>query len=132
MKQQHESDLNNPKERFVWAFRGIEYKGSPIAMAEPVVETFSEHLSKCGFIHVSQLEELADEYGNLSLYDFPYEQEIHYQPPVQGQDHLMNLAGRWQSVSEPIQKSRVEIAKLFTPAEREELLQAFREDGMNV
>lgn len=132
MKQQHESDLENPRERFGWAFRGIEYKGSPIAMAEPVVETFSEHLSRCGFIHVSQLEELADEHGVLHLSDIPYEQEIHYQPPVQGQDHLMNLAGGWKPISEPIQQSRVEIAKLFSPAEREELIKAFREDGMDV
>lgn len=132
MKDQKDTDFNNPKERFVWAFRGIEYKGSPIAMAEPVLEAFSDHLSKCGFIHVSQLEDMADEYGNLSLYGFPHTQQIHYQPPVQGQDHGLNLSGKWQPVTEPIKESRVNIAKLFSPAEREELIQAFREDGMDV
>lgn len=132
MKDQKDTDFNNPKERFVWAFRGIEYKGSPIAMAEPVLEAFSDHLSKCGFIHVSQLEDMADEHGNLSLYGFPHTQLIHYQPPVQGQDHGLNLSGKWQSVTEPIKESRVNIAKLFSPAEREELIQAFREDGMDV
>lgn len=133
MKDQKDTDFNNPKERFVWAFRGIEYKGSPIAMAEPVLEAFSEHLTKCGFIHVSQIEEILStmEYGSEILDQLP-EQQIHYQPPVQGQDHGLNLSGRWQSVTDPIKESRVNIAKLFSPAEREELIQAFREDGMDV
>lgn len=121
MKTQAETDFNNPKERFGWAFRGIKYGDHVMAIADPIVEQWSEHLSACGFIHVSQLEGLVD--------SIPFKQQIHYQPPVEGQDSAMNLAGQWQSVDKPLQESRVDIASMFTAPERELLIQQWREDG---
>lgn len=129
MKTQAETDFNNPKERFGWAFRGIRYGDHTMSIAEPIVEQWSEHLSACGFIHVSQLDDLVDEYGFMSLYDFPFKQQIHYQPPVEGQDHGLNAAGKWQSVDEPIQESRVDILQKLNNTEKAVLAERLREEG---
>lgn len=121
MKTQAETDFNNPKERFGWAFRGIKYGDHTMSIAEPIVEQWSEHLSACGFIHVSQLEGLVD--------DLPFKQQIHYQPPVEGQDHGLNAAGKWQSVDEPIKESRVDILKKLNNTEKAVLAERLREEG---
>lgn len=121
MKTQAETDFNNPKERFGWAFRGIKYGDHTMTIAEPIVEQWSEHLSACGFIHVSQLGELADK--------VPFKQQIHYQPPVEGQDHGLNAAGKWQSVDEPIKESRVDILQRLNNTEKAVLAERLREEG---
>lgn len=121
MKTQAETDFNNPKERFGWAFRGIKYGDHTMSIAEPIVEQWSEHLSACGFVHVSQLEGLVD--------DLPFKQQIHYQPPVEGQDHGLNAAGKWQSVDEPIQESRVDILQKLNNTEKAVLAERLREEG---
>lgn len=121
MKTQAETDFNNPKERFGWAFRGIRYGDHTMSIAEPIVEQWSEHLSACGFVHVSQLEGLVD--------DLPFKQQIHYQPPVEGQDHGLNAAGKWQSVDEPIQESRVDILQKLNNTEKAVLAERLREEG---
>lgn len=121
MRTQAETDFNNPKERFGWAFRGIKYGDHIMAIADPIVEQWSEHLSACGFIHVSQLEGLVD--------NLPFKQEIHYQPPVEGQDHGLNAAGQWQSVDEPIKESRVDILQHLNNTEKAVLADRLREEG---
>lgn len=121
MKTQAETDFNNPKERFGWAFRGIRYGDHTMSIAEPIVEQWSEHLSACGFVHVSQLEGLVD--------DLPFKQQIHYQPPVEGQDHGLNAAGKWQSVDEPIKESRVDILQKLNNTEKAVLAERLREEG---
>lgn len=121
MKTQAETDFSNPKERFGWAFRGIKYGDHTMTIADPIVEQWSEHLSACGFIHVSQLEGLVD--------NIPFEQQIHYQPPVEGQDHGLNAAGKWQSVDEPIQESRVDILQRLNNTEKAVLADRLREEG---
>lgn len=125
MKSQHESDLNNPKERLAWAFRGLGYNGFPMAIPDPIKEEWSEHLSKCGFIHVSQVADHID-LESLGIKG----QEIHYQPPVRGQDHAMNLSGSWVSVDTPIQAPIIPTASLMTPAEKQKMLDEFREEGL--
>lgn len=121
MKTQAETDFNNPKERFGWAFRGIKYGDHTMTIADPIVEQWSEHLSACGFIHVSQLEGLVD--------DLPFKQQIHYQPPVEGPDHGLHAAGKWQSVDEPIQESRVDILQRLNNTEKAVLAERLREEG---
>ena len=36
--QQKDTDLSDPKQRFVWAFQGIQFKGSPMAFPQPILE----------------------------------------------------------------------------------------------
>lgn len=130
MKQQNESDLNNPKERFPWAFRGLDYNGFPLAIPDPILVEWSEHLSKCGFINVSQLVELADEDGILDINNLPHKQEVHYQPPVRGQDHSMNLSGSWVPVDTEIHEPVVSTLSKLTPAEQVKLLKEFKDRGL--
>lgn len=131
MKQQHESDLNNPKERFPWAFRGLDYNGFPLAIPDPILEEWSEHLSKCGFIHVSQVERLAGMFPDVvDLIDQLPKQEIHYQPPVRGQDHTMNLSGSWVPVDTQIHEPVVSTLSKLTPAEQVKLLKEFKDRGL--
>lgn len=111
-KLQHESDMDNPKERFAWAFQGIEYTGFPMAFPDKVLEVWSEHLSKCGFVHD------------------PSRQEIHYQPPVRGQGHSMNLSGQWISITEPITQPVVPTASKMTSQEKAKMIQEFKEEGL--
>lgn len=124
MKTQAETDFSNPKERFGWAFRGIKYGDHTMTIADPIVEQWSEHLSACGFIHVS---EVVKEYPGL-LEQLP-KQQIHYQPPVEGQDHGLNAAGKWQSVDEPIKESRVDILQRLNNTEKAVLADRLREEG---
>lgn len=121
MRTQAETDFNDPKQRFAWAFRGIKYGDHVMAIADPIVEQWSEHLSACGYIHVSQLEGLVD--------NIPFTQQIHYQPPVEGQDHGLNAAGKWQSVDEPIKESRVDILQRLNNSEKAVLAERLREEG---
>lgn len=111
-KLQHESDMDNPKERFAWAFRGIEYTGFPMAFPDKVLEVWSEHLSKCGFVHD------------------PSRQEIHYQPPVRGQDHALNTAGSWIDIDDEINVPVVPTSSLMTPQEKAKMIQEFKEEGL--
>lgn len=125
--QQKDADLNDPKQRFVWAFQGIQFKGSPMAFPQPILEAWSEHLSKAGFIHVSQMEKML---GDLYPKDFPYKQEIQYQPPVRGQVHSMNTSGRWIPVSEDIKEPVVPTSSLMTAQEKAKMIQEFKEEGL--
>lgn len=112
VRTQSESDLNDPKQRFVWAFRGIETNGFPMAFPEKVLESWSEHLSQCGFVHD------------------PSQQTIHYQPPVRGQDHAMNTSGVWVDIDTPIEEPSVPVSSLMTPAEKAKMIQEFKEEGL--
>lgn len=120
MKSQAESDLWNEQERFMWAFRGMEYNGFPFLAPEEVFREWSEHLSKCGFIHVSQLED-----GR----PLP-KQQIHYQPPVRGEDHDLNGFGSWVSVDEPIKPSMIPAVASLTPAEQAILVEDLKREGV--
>lgn len=112
IKQQHESDLSDPKERFVWAFRNLEVNGFPLAIPEKFLVEISEHLSRCGFVHDAD------------------QQEIHFQPPIRGQDHYMNLSGRWVPVEQPIQQPVIKPTSVMTPQEKAKWIQEFREEGL--
>jgi Protein of unknown function (DUF2744). len=112
VKQQHETDLSDPRQRFVWAFRGIDFNGTPMSIPEAVLESWSEHLSQCGFVHDSS------------------QQTIHYQPPVRGQDHPMNLSGQWVPMSQPLKQPLVPNAQRMTAAEKAKMIQEFKEEGL--
>lgn len=130
MKTQAETDFNNPKERFGWAFRGIKYGDHTMTIADPIVEQWSEHLSACGYVHISEVERLARMFPDVEdLLDQLPKQQIHYQPPVEGQDHGLNAAGKWQGVDEPIQESRVDILQRLNNTEKAVLAERLREEG---
>lgn len=118
--QQHETDFSNPRERFLWAFRGMEFRGNPVAFPQPVLEEWSEHLSRCGFVHVSEVE---------SVEGLP-RQEIHYQPPVRGQDHVLNTSGKWVPVEQEIVQPSVPAASFMTDQEKAKMIREFREEGL--
>lgn len=129
--QQKDADLDDPKQRFVWAFQGIQFKGSPMAFPQPILEAWSEHLSKAGFIHVSQAERALismDSGGNG--YDMLPKQEIQYQPPVRGQDHSMNISGQWIPIEQEVKQPIVPTASLMTAQEKAKMIQEFKEEGL--
>lgn len=109
---QAETDFDDPSQRFMWAFRGMEFNGMPIAFPEPVLREWSKHLSACGFVHD------------------PERQEIHYQPAIRGQQHDFNMSGQWVGIDEPIEEPVVSSAEKLTPAEKALLIEEFREEGI--
>ena len=117
--RQSDCDFSDPKQRFVWALQNVGFNGFPVAFPTPVKESLSEHLSACGFIHVSELEGLVPE-GDL-----PSRQSIHFQPPVHGQDHHLNMAGEWVPVEQEIVEPEV-----LSHQQKLALIDAFREEGL--
>lgn len=131
LPRQHEVDMSDPKRRFLWAFRNIAYNGVPLAAPEQVFCEWSEHLSKAGFVHVSEVEAALEGCADAErvLGRLP-SQEIHFQPPVRGQDHPFNTAGCWIPVSEEIVEPELSSAACLTPAEKAKLIGEFREEGL--
>lgn len=125
MKLQSQSNLDKPKERFAWALRGMLLGGNPMGMPVPYLEEISEHLSKCGFLHISQL----DKYG-IDSSILPYQQEIHYQPPIRGGDSALNMMGEWKDISEPIEEPLTPLVAQLTPAEQADLIDQLKEQGL--
>lgn len=109
---QQDTDFNDPKQRFKWAFRNMEVNGFPLAFPDKFLEEISVHLSKCGFVHD------------------PEQQEIHFQPPVRGQDHSMNLSGQWVPVDQEIQQPIIKQTAVMTPQEKAKWIEEFREEGL--
>ena len=132
LPSQKETDYSDPRQRFVWAFRGIEYNGMPFGAPEAVFQEWSEHLSRCGFLHVDQVLAAAREAGDVeALQDALQDvQRIHYQPPVRGQDHPLNLSGKWIPVDEPIVDPEVPTTSNMTPGEKAKLIEELREEGL--
>ncbi|MDK4206996.1 phage gene 29 protein family protein [Corynebacterium pseudodiphtheriticum] len=132
LPSQEETDYSDPRQRFVWAFRGIEYNGMPFGAPEAVFREWSEHLSRCGFLHVDQVLEAARAAGDVGALQEALQdvQRIHYQPPVRGQDHPLNLSGKWVPVDEPIVDPEVPATSKMTPGEKAKLIEELREEGL--
>ena len=109
---QGETNFEDPSERFLWALRGVEFNGMPIAFPEKVLRGWSKHLSECGFVHD------------------PESQTIHYQPPVRGQDHELNTSGKWIPIDQPVHEPLVPTASLMTAAEKAKMIAEFKEEGL--
>lgn len=119
---QGQTNFDDPQQRFVWALRGLRFNGSPVIIPEPAAKELSEHLSRCGFVHIDQVA--ACPVGENPLRHLPA-QEIHYQPPLKGQDHSMNTSGEWVDAETPIiTESGMSLD------EKQELIQQFREEGL--
>ena len=119
-----EPDFKEPKNRFVWAFQGLEVNGQPVAFPRPVLEQWSEHLSRCGFIHVDEVAGCPS--GENPLKYLP-SQEIHYQPPVRGQATSFNLAGEWVPIDQPIRTAQ---DPGLSKEEKQALINQFKEEGL--
>lgn len=132
LPSQEETDYSDPRQRFVWAFRGIEYNGMPFGAPEAVFREWSEHLSRCGFLHVGQVLAATEQVETVGeLVDvLRGAQKIHYQPPVRGQDHPLNLSGKWIPVDEPIVEPDVPAVSKMTPGEKAQLIEELREEGL--
>ena len=132
MKTQRETNLNDPNERFVWAFRGVEFNGMPLGIPDAVLEQWSRHLSACGFVHADQvIGMLGDTEPEKLLKDrLSVLQEIHYQPPLRGQDHSFNTSGGWVPVDQPIEEPVVPTSSLMTAGEKAKMIEEFREEGL--
>lgn len=115
----------DPRKRFVWAFRGIGFNGTPFLAPEAVFEDWSEHLSAAGFIHVSEVEDHVD-LEALGIQG----QTIKYQPPVRGQDHPLNGSGEWVPVDQEIVEPLVPSVHELTPSEQAVMIAEFREAGL--
>lgn len=124
MRLQSETDFNDPEQRFEWALESLPMNGMPVALPSPTKREWSKRLSEAGFIHVSQLEGLIEE-GDL-----PARQEIHFQPPIRGQEHSMNTSGKWVPVNEPIKQPVVPTVSLMTPAEQAKMIAELKEEGL--
>lgn len=131
--EQSTTDMRDPSQRFVWMFRGIGFRGMPFTAPAEVFEEWSQHLSACGGLHISQVEGVLDELVDADTKDSILKalprQEIHYQPPVRGQQHHMNQSGKWIPVEEPLQAPRVDVIDSLTAQEKAELVERFREEG---
>ena len=132
MKSQAETNLADPNERFVWAFRGVEFNGLPMAIPDAVLEQWSRHLSACGFIHANQVIDLLGdtEPEKILKERLSHLQEIHYQPPLRGQDHPFNASGEWVPIDQDVQEPLVPTASLMTAAEKAKMIQEFKEEGL--
>lgn len=132
MKTQEETNLADPNERFVWAFRGIEFNGMPMAIPDAVLEKWSRHLSQCGFLHAQTvIDMLGDsEPEKLVKLRLSGEQSIHYQPPIRGAEHPFNTSGEWVPIDQDIQEPVVPMVSQLTPAEKAKLIEELKEEGL--
>lgn len=123
IKLQKDTNFSDPRQRFVWALTQMMFNGMPFVAPSQVLEEWSEHLSACGFIHVSELEGLLDES------QLPNRQSIHFQPPVRGGQHPFNTSGQWVPVDQPIQEPHVPAVAKMTPSEKAQLIAELRAEG---
>lgn len=131
MSLQSESDLNDPKQRFSWVFRDIQSRGVAMAIPDPIKEEWSEHLSRTGCIHIDQVREVLSLFENgQEILDLLPQQEIHYQPPIRGQDHSLNTSGEWVPITQAVQRPMVPTASLMTQQEKAKMVAEFREEGL--
>jgi hypothetical protein len=123
--------MNNPQEHLVWALRNMPaFAGAGVVTHPGFLRSWSEHLFACGFRHVSWLEKLADENGNIHVSKLP-KQMLKFQPAMRGPRHGYNNAARWVPVSEPdpVPINLPDIRQL-TDEENEVMLQQYRDAGM--
>ena len=109
---QSDCDHKNPEERFLWAFQNLEFKGFPVGFPEEVLRQWSKHLCECGFVHD------------------PSRQVIHFQPPVRGQGHPLNMSGEWVPVEQKIQEPVVSVLANLSGGELADLIGELRDGGL--
>lgn len=126
---QAECDLSKPEEHFLWALRGLGWGDHPVAIPRPILEKWSTHLVECGAVHVLALYALADEAGKIDIKDLP-KQKIKYVNYARGEDHELNIAGKWLPVDavepEPV---RIPPASSLSPAEKAIMAAELKQEG---
>lgn len=132
MKSQAETNLADPNERFVWAFRGIEFNGMPMAIPDAVLEKWSRHLSQCGFLHAQTVIDMLGDTPQEKLVKdrLSGEQTIHYQPPLRGQDHSFNTSGEWVPIDQEIREPVVPVVSQLTSTEKAKLIEELKGEGL--
>ena len=126
---QAECDLSKPEEHFLWALRGLGWGDHPVAIPRPILEKWSKHLVECGAVHVLALYALADEDGKIDISDLP-KQKIKYVNYARGEDHELNIAGKWLPVeAEEPEPVKVPPASSLSPAEKAILAAELKQEG---
>lgn len=98
---QHEADMKNPEEHFVWALRNLpSFAGSGLVTHSGFLRMWSDHLWKCAFAHRDYLVGLADENGMIHISQLPV-QTIKFQEAFRGPTHTYNNAARWVEKDAP-------------------------------
>lgn len=98
----------DPKKRHQWAFvRSMVYGGSEMYTPDDdSLEVLSERLPETGYVHVSDLEAIADADGNIHVSQLPVQTKKLKLPPM-GQHHTLNNTARWVDMDEPDEVSMV-------------------------
>lgn len=117
---QHDPPSRNPRERFVWALRGLAFNQIPLTAPLDVLEEWSKHLSDCGFIHVA---EVTDPVARSTL----PEQTKWLQEPAAGPHSTVNPGVTWVDNEEDVRPQR--FVDGFTPEQRAVLIHELREEG---
>lgn len=128
---QHEADLSNPEEHFLWALRNMpSFAGAGMVTHPGFLRQWSAHLWGCGFAHREYLERLADEDGNIHVSKLP-RQLLKFQPPVRGPRHGYNNAARWVSYDTP-EPEPINLPDIrhLTDQENQIMLDQYRQAGM--
>lgn len=128
---QHEANMDNPEEHFLWALRNMPALAGVGMVTHPgFLRQWSSHLWSCGFAHRDYLERLADENGMIHVSQLP-KQTIKFQPAVRGPRHAYNNAARWVSADSPDPEPiKLPDIRQLTLQENEAMLAQYRDAGM--
>jgi hypothetical protein len=90
----------DPKKRHQWAFvASMVYGSGRYTPDDDSLEVLSERVPEAGYIHVSDLEALADAQGNIHVSQLPVQTKKLKLPPV-GQHHTLNNTSAWVDMDE--------------------------------
>lgn len=94
---QETANFNDIREFAAWAFVGLKLPNGDALIASPqTYGDWSEQFGKAGFLHVSQLQAMAE--GDVIPVSSLPKQQIEYHPPRRGQNHWLNPTGKWVPV----------------------------------
>ncbi|MBF6332368.1 phage gene 29 protein family protein [Nocardia transvalensis] len=113
LRLQHECNLDDPSEAFVWAFVSLPGpRNGPLLVPQPVLEKWSKHLWELGFRHHPDL------------------QTLEYQPPPTPEAHWLNPTGVWvPKGTATAPAATVPDISQMTVAQRHELIRQLQQSG---
>lgn len=125
---QEECNPDDPEEHFLWALKNLPGVFGVGQIVHPsILRQWSEHLVKCGFIHVDSVKKLANKNGTVSVKKLP-EQQIEWHPPL-GPRHEFNR-GDWVPVGTPKpEPTHLPDIRQWGPVENQIMLDQYRRAG---